>query len=98
VPPSLPDDYVDVKLNKMSTEVTKVFLGYYARAHIFRRFYGHLPEVYLGTRVFRLNTLHRKTAYDIIYKLFLPRESLVSDIPAGDENIEKLFLRCRVPQ
>jgi hypothetical protein len=32
---------------------------------------------------------------DIIYKLFPPRESLVSDIPAGDGNIEKLFLRCR---
>jgi hypothetical protein len=31
--------------------------------------------------------------YDVVYKLFLPRESLVSDIPAGDENIEKLFLR-----
>jgi hypothetical protein len=29
--------------------------------------------------------------YDAIYKLFLPRESLVSDIPAGDGNIEKLF-------
>ncbi len=26
--------------------------------------------------------------------LFSPRESLVSDIPAGDGNIEKLFLRC----
>ncbi len=26
--------------------------------------------------------------------LFLPIESLVSDIPAGDGNIEKLFLRC----
>jgi hypothetical protein len=25
---------------------------------------------------------------------FPPRESLVSDIPAGDGNIEKLFLRC----
>ncbi len=32
--------------------------------------------------------------YDVIYRLFLPRESLVSDIPAGDGNIEKLFLRC----
>jgi hypothetical protein len=29
--------------------------------------------------------------YDVIHKLFLPRESLVSDIPAGDGNIEKLF-------
>jgi hypothetical protein len=29
--------------------------------------------------------------YDVIYKLFLPRESLVSDIPARDGNIEKLF-------
>jgi hypothetical protein len=31
---------------------------------------------------------------DVIYKLFPPRESLVSDIPAVDGNIEKLFLRC----
>jgi hypothetical protein len=29
--------------------------------------------------------------YDVIYKLLLPRESLVCDIPAGDGNIEKLF-------
>jgi hypothetical protein len=28
---------------------------------------------------------------DVIYKLFPPRESLVSVIPAGDGNIEKLF-------
>ncbi len=28
--------------------------------------------------------------------LFPPRESLVSDIPARDGNIEKLFLRCRL--
>jgi hypothetical protein len=28
---------------------------------------------------------------DVIYKLFPPRESLVSDIPAGDGNIKKLF-------
>jgi hypothetical protein len=33
--------------------------------------------------------------YDVIYKLFLHRESLVNDIPAGDGNIEKLFLQCR---
>jgi hypothetical protein len=31
---------------------------------------------------------------DVIYKFFPPRESLVSDIPAGDGNIEQLFLRC----
>jgi hypothetical protein len=31
---------------------------------------------------------------DVIYKLFPPMESFVSDIPAGDGNIEKLFLRC----
>jgi hypothetical protein len=31
---------------------------------------------------------------DVMYKLFPPRESLVRDIPAGDGNIEKLFLRC----
>ncbi len=35
---------------------------------------------------------------DVIYKLFPPRESLVSDIPAGDGNIEKLFLQCTVLQ
>jgi hypothetical protein len=29
---------------------------------------------------------------DVIYKLF--PQSLVIDIPAGDGNIEKLFLRC----
>jgi len=28
-------------------------------------------------------------------KLFLARESLVSDIPAGDGNIAKPFLQCR---
>jgi hypothetical protein len=28
---------------------------------------------------------------DVIFKLFLPRKSLESDISAGDENIEKLF-------
>jgi hypothetical protein len=34
---------------------------------------------------------------DVIYKLFPPRESLVNDIPAGDGNIEKLFLQCDGP-
>jgi hypothetical protein len=33
--------------------------------------------------------------YYVTYKLFLPRESLVSDIPAGDRNIEKLFYGVR---
>jgi hypothetical protein len=31
-----------------------------------------------------------------IIKLFPPRESLVSDIPAGDIKTAKLFLQCRV--
>jgi hypothetical protein len=30
-----------------------------------------------------------------VTSLFPPRESLVSDIPAGNGNIEKLYLRCR---
>jgi hypothetical protein len=30
---------------------------------------------------------------DVMYEIFPPRESLVSDIPAGGGNIEKLFLR-----
>ncbi len=32
--------------------------------------------------------------YDVIDKLFLPRESLVCDIPAGDGKIAILFLKC----
>jgi hypothetical protein len=31
---------------------------------------------------------------DVITELFLPRGSLVSDIPAGDGKLENLFLRC----
>ncbi len=34
--------------------------------------------------------------YDVIYKLFQPRESLVSDIPAGDGNIEKNFFTVHI--
>jgi hypothetical protein len=34
--------------------------------------------------------------YDVIYKLFLPRESLVSEIPAGDRNMEKLVYGVRL--
>ncbi len=33
---------------------------------------------------------------DVIYKLFLLRESLISEIPGEDRNIEKLFLQCIV--
>ncbi len=32
---------------------------------------------------------------DVINKLFLPRGSLVSDIPAGDGKLVNLFSRCR---
>ncbi len=38
-----------------------------------------------------LTKLSQGVNNDFIYKLFPPRESLVSDIPAGDGNIEKLF-------
>jgi hypothetical protein len=31
---------------------------------------------------------------DVTYKLFLPRESLVSDIPAGVGKLDNLFIRC----
>jgi hypothetical protein len=34
--------------------------------------------------------------YDVIAELFLPRGSLVSDIPAGDGKLVNLFLRCMV--
>jgi hypothetical protein len=33
---------------------------------------------------------------DVITELFLPRESLVSDIPAVDGKLVNLFLRCRL--
>ncbi len=33
---------------------------------------------------------------DVTHNLFPPRESLVSDIPAGDRNIEKLFFTVYV--
>jgi hypothetical protein len=33
---------------------------------------------------------------DVITELFLPRRSLVSDIPAGDGKLVNLFLRCIV--
>jgi hypothetical protein len=32
--------------------------------------------------------------YDVLTELFLPRGSLVSDIPAGDGKLVNLFLRC----
>jgi hypothetical protein len=34
---------------------------------------------------------------DVITELFLPRGSLVSDIPAGDGKLVNLFLRCIDP-
>jgi hypothetical protein len=33
---------------------------------------------------------------DVITELFLPRGSLVSDIPAGDGKLVNLFLRCMI--
>jgi hypothetical protein len=33
---------------------------------------------------------------DVITELFLPRGSLVSDIPAGDGKLVNLFLRCTI--
>ncbi len=33
---------------------------------------------------------------DVITEFFLPRRSLVSDIPAGDGKLVNLFLRCIV--
>jgi hypothetical protein len=41
-----------------------------------------------------LTKLSQGVNYDVISKLFPPRGSLLSDIPARDGNIEKLFLQC----
>jgi hypothetical protein len=38
-----------------------------------------------------LTKLSQAGNYDVIYKLFLPRESLISDIPAGGTGISKRF-------
>jgi hypothetical protein len=35
---------------------------------------------------------------DVITELFLPRGSLVSDIPAGDGKLVNLFLQCSLPK
>jgi hypothetical protein len=35
--------------------------------------------------------------HDVIYKLFLPRKSLVSDIPAGDRKKGEPYLQCSTP-
>jgi hypothetical protein len=51
-------------------------------------------SIFLSPAGMSLTKLFLDGNYNIRYKLFLPRESLVSDIPAGDGNIEKLFLRC----
>ncbi len=57
-----------------------------------------------ATILVRIRRLYRKKKLDITapsrdvtYQtlLFLPRESLVSDIPAGDGNVEKLFYGVR---
>jgi hypothetical protein len=42
-----------------------------------------------------LNKLSLGVNNDVIYKLFPPWESLVSDIQAGDGNIGKPFLLCK---
>ncbi len=44
-----------------------------------------------GMSLTKLSLGENKFIYDVIIP---PRESLVRDIPAGDGNIEKLFLRC----
>jgi hypothetical protein len=68
---------------------------------------GYFPvrrlALYTVKKAFRYSRPHRGMSltklsldgsYGVIYTLFLPRESLVCDIPAGDGNIEKLFLQC----
>ncbi len=48
-------------------------------------------SIFLSPPGMSLTKLSLVGNYDVIYKLFLPRESLISDIPAGDGNIDKLF-------
>jgi hypothetical protein len=48
-------------------------------------------SIFLSPAGMSLTNLSLAGNNDVIYKLFPPRESLVSDIPAGNGNIEKLF-------
>ncbi len=54
-------------------------------------------SIFLSSAGMSLTKLSLGGNYDVIYKLFLPMENVVSDIPAGDGNIEKLFLQCVCP-
>ncbi len=53
-------------------------------------------SIFLSPAGMSLTKLSLGGNIDVIHKLFPPRESLVSDIPAGDGNIEKLFYGVRV--
>ncbi len=48
-------------------------------------------SIFTSSAGMSLNKLSLGGNNDVIYKLFPPRESLVSDISAGDGNIEKHF-------
>ncbi len=48
-------------------------------------------SIFLSLAGMSLTKLSLGGNYDVIYKLFLLRDNLVSDIPAGDGNIEKLL-------
>ncbi len=47
---------------------------------------------YTVKKLFDISVPSRDVTYQTLP--FLPRERLVSEIPAGDANVEKLFLRC----
>ncbi len=47
-----------------------------------------------GSRVSRPQPGCHYQTLPVITELFLPRGSLVSDIPAGDGKLVNLFLRC----
>jgi hypothetical protein len=51
-------------------------------------------SIFLSPAGMSLTKLSMGANYDVIYKLFLLKESLVSDIPAGDGNIETFFTVC----
>jgi hypothetical protein len=61
----------------------------YCTIHCKKRF-----VIFPSPAVMSLTKLSLGGNNDVIYKLFPPKESLVSDIPAGDGKIVALFLQC----
>ncbi len=75
----------------------QLLVNIFPRKHSLIQYFWHL-QICSRTKLYRLATFPwyhlPNSPWAGIAKLFPPRESLVSDIPAGDGNVANLFLRC----